>query len=153
MRTKQLAQELKKLEDKAGALTPEQVVAAAEDTKSPLHKYFEWDDNKAAHAHRIGQARELIKRVKIEIVVHKKAIKTVGYVRNPSLPLKQAGYLSTGRVVKKAASDVMLAELNAIAADMERTLALAKAKVSELPGVAVQLETILSSVRALMLDI
>jgi hypothetical protein len=50
-----------------GRLTPEQVVSAARDRRSPLHAVFEWDDKKAAASHRLFQARVLIKSVRLTI--------------------------------------------------------------------------------------
>lgn len=46
-----------------GRLTPEVVVKDATKASSPLHKYFEWDDTKAAEKHRLEQARGLIRTV------------------------------------------------------------------------------------------
>lgn len=50
-----------------GTLTPQRVVKAAEDERSPLHDYFEWDDTKASDKYRLLQARVLIKRVRVVI--------------------------------------------------------------------------------------
>lgn len=46
---------------------PQAVVAAARDEGSPLHKYFLWDDIRAAHAYRLDQARRLIRSVVVEV--------------------------------------------------------------------------------------
>ena len=43
-----------------GKLTPVLVVDSARSVKSPLHRYFEWNDKKAADEHRKEQARYLI---------------------------------------------------------------------------------------------
>lgn len=51
-----------------GPVTARDVVEAAHSTNSPLHKYFEWDDAKAADLHRIGVAREMVKTVRVRIV-------------------------------------------------------------------------------------
>ena len=59
-----LSSELEKL-DGQGGITPEAVVGVASDPNNVLHAHFEWDDAKAGHAHRVQQARLLIKRVKI----------------------------------------------------------------------------------------
>jgi hypothetical protein len=48
-----------------GELHPADVVADARDAKSPLHSHFEWDDKKAAHEHRLDQARALIRSIRI----------------------------------------------------------------------------------------
>lgn len=46
-----------------GVLAAQDVVACARNSASPLHKFFQWDDRKAAVAHRIEQARELVRAV------------------------------------------------------------------------------------------
>ena len=48
-----------------GALTPENVVAAARPTTSPLHERFEWDDTVAAEKYRVSQAAKLIRSVRL----------------------------------------------------------------------------------------
>jgi hypothetical protein len=65
-----IATELQKIWTKGGGrLEAAEVVKAARAPSSPLHTYFEWDDKKAAAAHRIGQARDLIRRVQIDVIV------------------------------------------------------------------------------------
>jgi hypothetical protein len=49
-----------------GILRPEIVVDAARAKTSPLHSSFEWDNTKAAEAHRLWQARQLIISVTIK---------------------------------------------------------------------------------------
>ena len=53
-----------------GSITPELVVAEAEDELSPLHSYFTWDDNEAARRYRLVEAGRLIRRVKVTIIPH-----------------------------------------------------------------------------------
>jgi hypothetical protein len=60
-----LSDELDRIDQSETGLTPEAVVRVAKDPDNPLHSWFEWDDAKAGHQHRISQARVLIKRVKI----------------------------------------------------------------------------------------
>lgn len=50
-----------------GSLDPRRVVEAARSKRSPLHSEFEWDDSAAAEAHRLNQARQLI-RVAVTIL-------------------------------------------------------------------------------------
>lgn len=53
--------ELIRLTDQhGGTITPQQVVEAARDEASPLHKSFEWDDTAAAESWRKQQARQLL---------------------------------------------------------------------------------------------
>lgn len=49
-----------------GAAKPEQLVDVARPRRHPLHGYFEWRDDVAAEAHRISQARNLIRAVVIQ---------------------------------------------------------------------------------------
>jgi len=46
-----------------GKLTPDAVVEDARDSRSPLHKEFEWNDKAAAEAHRVTQAKYIIRSV------------------------------------------------------------------------------------------
>lgn len=46
-----------------GFLQAEAVVERARSANSALHTYFEWDDGKAAEAHRLQQARGVIRAV------------------------------------------------------------------------------------------
>ena len=46
-----------------GKLNPTLIVAEAQNWKSPLHKYFDWDNQEAAHRWRLFQARMLIRAV------------------------------------------------------------------------------------------
>lgn len=46
--------------------TPQDVVDAAKAKSHPLHRHFEWDDKVAANAHRVDQARALIRIVRVE---------------------------------------------------------------------------------------
>ena len=61
------ARELRILQDKYGALTPECVVAEAKKKTSVLHNCFEWDDVKAAKQHRLAQARYMLRSITIEV--------------------------------------------------------------------------------------
>ena len=53
-------------DENKGRLTPRAVVAAAEDTRSPLHKHFEWDDTAAASKWRERQASKIIAVIHVE---------------------------------------------------------------------------------------
>jgi hypothetical protein len=49
-----------------GAVTPKALVEVARDAKSPIHQYFEWNDEVAAEKYRLYQARTLIKCIYIK---------------------------------------------------------------------------------------
>ena len=48
-----------------GTITPQSVVEDARHEASPLHRAFEWDDEKAAAMFRVDQARQLIADVMV----------------------------------------------------------------------------------------
>lgn len=59
---------------KKGLLKAEDVVAFAKSPKTALHKKFEWDNTKAAHEHRLWQAREMIVHVRVFIKTAKREV-------------------------------------------------------------------------------
>ena len=59
-----VGKELERLEKKySGALLPSTIVKEATPKKSKLHDCFEWNNKKAGDAHRITQARELLRKI------------------------------------------------------------------------------------------
>lgn len=59
------AEELARIHNEKGVLTPDDVVSEAEDESNPLHPAFEWDDAAAGRKYRRKQAQELIYSVRI----------------------------------------------------------------------------------------
>jgi len=49
-----------------GGLTAQLVVDEAKITKGLLHNYFEWNNKKAGDKHRLSQARDLIRNIKVK---------------------------------------------------------------------------------------
>mgnify|MGYP000850528880 CR=1 FL=1 len=60
--------ELTRIQNIYGTITPELIVTAAEDEGSVLHKFFEWDDNRAAQLWRIQQARILLNNIQVSVI-------------------------------------------------------------------------------------
>lgn len=56
--------EIKRLYDKHGSVSPQLLVEAGRDPDSPLHKYFEWNNDRAAEKFRLGQAYSMIQASK-----------------------------------------------------------------------------------------
>lgn len=65
-----------------GLLRPAAVLERARSANSALHRYFEWDDTAAAEAHRIAQARSVVRAV-------------VRYLPAPGGPRRVRAYVST----------------------------------------------------------
>lgn len=68
---------LQKIAEQNGALTPEAVLDFAKPKTSPIHHLFEWSNSKAAELYRLTQARELIRRIKVEYITEESKSVTV----------------------------------------------------------------------------
>jgi hypothetical protein len=84
--------------DRAGRLTPDMVVEDAKKKSSPLHAEFEWDVRKAAAAHWVDRAREIIASVTVVIRTNKVDVRSPAYVRDPSCASHEQGYVSVDRL-------------------------------------------------------
>ncbi len=52
--------EVQRLNGKGVVVTPERLLQEASNPRNPLHRYFEWDDSRAAHKWRLEQARQML---------------------------------------------------------------------------------------------
>ncbi len=123
---------IRHLESRGGKLTPEQVLDAARPDESPLHGFFEWDDSAAAEAYRIEQARELIRRVRIEITYQETTIRTVQYVQDIGKAAAVPGYVNVMKPKGNAARAVFNREWEAVLALARRAFNITVAKAPEL---------------------
>jgi hypothetical protein len=67
-----LGREFDRILKKYGELTPALVVSEAQDTKSVLHRFFEWDHARAAERHWVATAGRLIRSVRIVVKQEKR---------------------------------------------------------------------------------
>lgn len=120
---------VKEIADKHGGdLTPEMVVEDARDQRSPLHNRFEWDDEKAAHSHRIEQARKIIQSCTLVVRTEDAGvIRSVAYIRNPSVAANEQGYRSVlvVRDSKQQSRSSLQYELERLLGNVERLRSLA----------------------------
>lgn len=81
---------LDKLAANVDLFNAEVVVKDATNPRSLLHKYFLWDNTKAAHLYRLVSARQLIRDVRVvhrtmtrayHVPVYVRDVRTLGYVR------------------------------------------------------------------------
>jgi hypothetical protein len=115
----EIAAAIRKLEDKDGRVTAEELVEAARSPKHPLHNRFVWNDAAAAHSHRIDTARQLIRGVYMPVRRSKSVIRAPIYVHDPSLPQGEPGYRAVmrfrdDRTDAHAALSAEVARLNSI---------------------------------------
>lgn len=73
IRTNEEAQEVGEFIEQAfptGVLNAEDLVRVAENPATPVHRYFEWDDAKAANAYRVSQARHILRAIVTRVNDH-----------------------------------------------------------------------------------
>jgi len=116
-------------EANGGRLTPDAVVRDAKRKDSPLHACFEWDVKKAAAAHWIEQARDLITSISIVVRTERTNVSAVFYVRDPSCKSSEQGYVSVTKVRTDAdmAREVLVSEFSRVADMLRRARELAAA--------------------------
>lgn len=65
--------------DRQGKLCPQELLKAAADPASVLHRYFEWDNAAAAEKYRLQQARWLLESIEVQVVLPSTQVVTVNY--------------------------------------------------------------------------
>lgn len=85
-----------------GRFTAEMIVEEAKNNPhSPFFQYFEWDQEKAAWAHWVDRARELIRSVRVEVTIEDREYRIVEYVRDPEVKRGKQGYVSVKTLYKE----------------------------------------------------
>lgn len=122
MNLRDVAERLTTLETERGQLTEKTVVEDARSPDSPLHGFFEWDDTRAAEAHRLSQARLLIRRVRIEVNVREVPLSINRYVRDPEPAGEGGGYRNIINLRSEAdiAREVVVSEMNRLVNAVKR---------------------------------
>lgn len=86
-----------------GRLQPPDVVEAAKAKNSPLYRHFQWDVHKAAHAHWVDQARDIIRSIVV-----------VEVDRPPAPAFISVNHPKEGRSYRSAEDVVMSRELSTL---------------------------------------
>jgi hypothetical protein len=76
-------------------ITPAHYVEEARNPASPLHDTLEWDDDKAAEAHRLSQARAWIRSVNVAFEIGEHTVYVPAFVRDPDAHSLEQGYIET----------------------------------------------------------
>lgn len=114
----EVGEELLRLEVKPGEFhrTPE-VLDAARDPDSPLHKCFEWDDSKAAEQHRLHQCRNMMRSI-AEVIVrgeHREKRPMYVHIRDTDGPkYVRASQVASDAQTRQRALDEVLSLLNGL---------------------------------------
>lgn len=133
--TKEAEQELAGIAS-GGVLDPHEVVLRARDPKSRLHSYFEWNDRAAGDAHRLEQARELIRSVRFVVTRKYEEMRVIAptYVPGPKSKEGEAGYVSLRQLRPVQVKEVLEEEIKQILARFDRTIAMAVDREGQLPS-------------------
>ena len=101
-----VGQRLEQIRAQRDGITPEAVVADAQDGGSPLHPLFEWDDAKAAQSYRLTQAGHIIRCVTVQIEPAEHAAADQPTIVRAFLPVRRPDgapvYESTARAMSDA---------------------------------------------------
>ena len=126
--TEQEVQHVNSLAQKHGGLTADLIIADAKKKRSPLHRHFQWDVEKAAMEHWRDVARSIIREVKVKFSVDNREVSTVAYVRDPSAGRRQ-GYvaLASARDNEDDAAGIIASELARAEGILNRVLSIASA--------------------------
>ena len=117
--------------EKKGRITAHAVLDAARPASSPIHDCFDWNDSEAAEKWRLEQARELIRRVKIELVYQEVSVRTVKYVADPA---SSDGYTDIVKAREPSLSEIMSAEWRNVLALAKRAQSIATARGDRMPA-------------------
>lgn len=110
-----------------GRITPQQIVDAARDEDSALHKFFEWNDGIAAENYRLMQARTLLRSCQVDVEIENHKFRIPSYIRDPESDPMQQGYIEVGRLTTQAdlKRDALLTEFARAGAQLARARRLA----------------------------
>jgi len=126
-----------------GRLTPEAVVKDAEDPSSPLHtKIFRESDQVAAYQRRLELARQLIRSLRVNVMVDQRSISVVGYVHDPGA--EAAGYVPTVTLVNER--DRAVATIVREFARIESLITRSR-EIADVLGLSDELEAMLNNVQ------
>jgi hypothetical protein len=120
-----LAAAIEACADKRGRITSERVVQVAKNPANYLHRHFPWDDAKAAHAHRLDIASDLIRKVRFTIVYDDVSLVAPVYVHEPGS--RESSYVRMLTVAKShtKARTLLEDELQRIRGSIHRSLTVA----------------------------
>lgn len=89
------------LSEKRGRITPRELIEDGRKRESPLHDYFEWDDEFAASEYRVEQARYLLRSITIKREEDEKEIRAFHNVIIKSENVEERAYASVTRIMSE----------------------------------------------------
>jgi hypothetical protein len=142
---------LRAVERRHGGVSAEAVLTDAAAPDHPWHNRFQWDDRVAGRLYRLDQARDMIRRVRFEIVENEVLYRSCAYVRDPGAHPSEQGYASVARLrnEKTRAREALLNEFLRVAASLKRARDLAGTLglIGEIDTMIVSVEGLANRVR------
>jgi hypothetical protein len=105
-REKEMA--VRALADRRGRIIPRRLVEAARDPSHPLHDQFPWDDSVAAERYRLDIATKIIREIRIVTEVDDRKVRTIAFVRDPSLPPNVSGYVALSTITRRSNEAILI---------------------------------------------
>jgi hypothetical protein len=145
---------LRRLEARDGRIYPHEVVAAARDPNSPLHAFFEWDNDVAASRWRLQQAALLIRRVKHTIFALDIPITIPRYLKDPTIvavpeaPIRPYRNIDNVKTERDTARAILIDEMKRVALAVRRAknLAVALGFEEDIDAIQILAEGVIGSV-------
>lgn len=119
MDAQKVGERLEQIRQKHGVLTPSVIVADARLKASPLHKGFEWDDQKAAAIYREERARAIVRCVVVTLQganTDPRQVRAFVHIGNP-LEYEDIGAVMRDLDKREALLALALNRLNAVRAE------------------------------------
>jgi hypothetical protein len=143
---------IRSLANPQGHIEPAILIEQARDPECILHDEFEWDEGKAAQAHWLDRARELIRIVRIEMVVEHREIRAPWFVIDPDRPPQSRRYIATTMAAndRAKAREIISDEMGRIVAAIRRARAIASVLGldEELEQLLQQVNTVIAAAEA-----
>ena len=87
-----VGEQLEKMADMFGAVTPELLVRRASSSHHPLHRLFTWNNAKAATLHRLNEARYVLRMLTVEVADGEEPVEVRAYLAVSAEEREQAYY-------------------------------------------------------------
>ena len=111
-------------------LTPDVIVSEAKKKANPLHKFFEWNDGKAAQKYRLQQARDMIAGVTEVIIIQGTESKQRSFFSVGNRHKSKAEYVTIREAIsKKPYRDQLLTQIISQLENLATTMKLFKEQV------------------------
>jgi len=109
--------------EKGGRITAASLLTDAKDPASPLHTLFDWDQERAAEAHWLDRAREILASCRVLVHTTHYVAHVPLYVKDTGVGPTTPGYIRTDLLKEndEAAKKAVLAEVQRSQAMLERT--------------------------------